>query len=84
MVSYEGDAQDENFEYLGLQLCECNLEEHVRFVNLTICVCVNMGACVCVYAYVYIQTWYGGLYACRFTCTYMYRSTYICIYEYDV
>ena len=29
VVAYEGDAQDENFEYLGLQLCECNLEEHV-------------------------------------------------------
>ena len=44
MVAYEGDAQDENFEYLGLQLCECNLEVRV-------CVCVFVcGVCgvVCV------------------------------------
>ena len=30
VVAYECDAVDEHFEYLGLQLCECNLEEHVR------------------------------------------------------
>eukprot|EP00960_Hanusia_phi_P039396 753874-Hanusia_phi.AAC.4 len=30
IVAYEADAQDENFEYLALQLCEWNLEEYVQ------------------------------------------------------
>ena len=30
VVAYEADAQDHNFEYLALQLCECNLEEHIK------------------------------------------------------